>query len=567
MDTRPGQTPAQADSAAEFALSPLVISDPAAQRWDAECDVLVLGFGAAGACAALQAAQQGARVLVMDRFNRGGASAKSGGVVYAGGGTPLQREAGVEDSPQAMFDYLRQETGDAVSQEALRAFCDGSRAMLDWLMAQGVQFGSTMPPRKTSYPADGYYLYYSGSEAVPAFAQHAPAAPRGHRVKGSGMSGAVLFGVLREAVRKAGIPVQGQAVARRLVVDAGGAVLGAEVLQMQGRAAAWHARLEGFADAIHNMAPGLADAARARLARLEQRHGKPVLVRAQGGVVLATGGFIFNRAMVARHAPRYLRAWRLGATGCSGSGIALGISAGGVTSHMHKVSAWRFINPPYDWARGMVVDRTGRRICNEEVYGARLGHAMCEQADGRAWLILDSRLRRAALKECLSGKLWLFQSGPAALLMLAGAVKGADAAQLASRLGMPAAQLLQTVDAYNAAAQGRAPDALGKSAGMLAELSGPLYAIDISMDSRLFPCPVITLGGLRVDEGSGAVTRADGAAVPGLYAAGRAALGVASNQYVSGLSLADCVWSGRRAGQHAAEAVANVSVSATAQET
>ena len=61
-----------------------------------------------------------------------------------------------------------------------------------------------------------------------------------------------------------------------------------------------------------------------------------------------------------------------------------------------------------------------------------------------------------------------------------------------------------------------------------------------------------TLGGLRVDEESGLVQREDGTLVPGLYAAGRSAVGICSNSYVSGLSLADCVFSGRRAGAHAA---------------
>ena len=69
-----------------------------------------------------------------------------------------------------------------------------------------------------------------------------------------------------------------------------------------------------------------------------------------------------------------------------------------------------------------------------------------------------------------------------------------------------------------------------------------------------YPAPVLTLGGLVVAEGSGQVLRPDGTGVPGLYAAGRSAVGLCSRSYVSGLSLADCVFSGRRAGQHAAGA-------------
>jgi 3-oxo-5alpha-steroid 4-dehydrogenase len=65
---------------------------------------------------------------------------------------------------------------------------------------------------------------------------------------------------------------------------------------------------------------------------------------------------------------------------------------------------------------------------------------------------------------------------------------------------------------------------------------------------------VLTLGGLVVDAGTGHVLDADGAAIAGLYAAGRSAVGLCSRSYVSGLSIADCVFSGRRAGRHAAAA-------------
>src|SRR5665647_3693188 len=96
-------------------------------RWNAEADVVIIGFGGAGACAALEAAQQGASVLVLDRFHGGGATAASGGVIYAGGGTPYQKAAGYEDTVEEMYKYLKQEVGDGVlSDETLRRFCEGS---------------------------------------------------------------------------------------------------------------------------------------------------------------------------------------------------------------------------------------------------------------------------------------------------------------------------------------------------------------------------------------------------------------------------------------------------------
>ncbi|RDK06333.1 FAD-binding protein [Cupriavidus lacunae] len=533
--------------------TPLRLDDPDAHPWQAECDAVVVGFGAAGACAALEAAHGGARVIVAERFEGGGASAKSGGVVYAGGGTPYQRAAGYADTPQAMADYLRQETGGVVSDATLQDFCQRSREMIGWLEALGTRFAATVPPRKTSYPAQPYYLYYSGNEAVAAYAQHAAPAPRGHRVKGPGMSGRTLYGVLRTAVQaRPEVTVMRQTAARRLILDKSGAVVGIELWQVPpGRHQKRHSRLARLAERLHNAMPALADLLRERVLQLELRHARPVAVRT-GAVVLATGGFIFNRAMVARHAGKYLQTWRLGATGCDGSGIRLGESAGAATRHLERVSAWRFINPPFDWARGCVVDAQGARIGNEETYGATLGHAICERHGGRAWLILNRELARAALRECLAGRLWAFQALPAALLMLAGARRASSLEALAGKLGMPGAALRATVGAYNAAARGENPDPAGKSAAMCASLeTGPWLAIDISANSRVFPCPAITLGGLSVEESSGRVlAAAGGAPIEGLYAVGRTAVGIASNHYVSGLSLADCIWSGRNAGRH-----------------
>ncbi len=52
-----------------------------------------------------------------------------------------------------MADYLRQETGGVVSDATLQAFCQRSREMIGWLEGLGVRFAATVPPRKTSYPA------------------------------------------------------------------------------------------------------------------------------------------------------------------------------------------------------------------------------------------------------------------------------------------------------------------------------------------------------------------------------------------------------------------------------
>lgn len=536
--------------------TPLRVADSSALLWDEHCDVLIIGWGAAGACSALEARALGADVLIADRFTGGGASAKSGGVVYAGGGTRHQQAAGFSDTPDAMFDYLKHETQNVVSDDTLRRFCADSVGNLDWLESHGAPYGHQMPPGgKTSYPPDGYFLYYSGNELVPQHGGPLPPAPRGHRTVGKGQCGAVLFAHLKAACLRAGARPFLQAAARRLVVDSQGRVVGAQLWSMPPGSpeAKLHARLADRAERWQNFAPGYCKKLRERIGQLERDFARPRLVHACKGVILSTGGFIFNRELIERHAPKFQRNFKVGATGCDGSGLRLGTSVGGQGAGLERVSAWRFINPPYSWHKGIVVNREGRRFCNEEVYGATLGQPLMEEQGGKAWLVLDAPLRKKSIREALFGGYWWFQSFPALALMLFKVRKGRHLGQLASAAGMNPTVLRESVLAANAAARGEAPEPFGKSPGGRQVLNeGPYYACDISVTNPVFPLGALTLGGLRVDEGNGAVLGAQGHAIPGLYAAGRTALGIPSHLYISGLSLADCVFSGRRAGAAAA---------------
>lgn len=542
-------------------LPPLQVEDSQALKWDAQCEVLVLGWGAAGACAALQARAEGADVLVADRFTGGGASAKSGGVVYAGGGTRQQRAAGFSDSPEAMFDYLKHETQGVVSDDTLRRFCNDSVSNLQWLEGHGASYSHEVPPGgKTSYPQDGYFLYYSGNELVPLYGGANPPAPRGHRTVGKGQCGAVLYARLKDACLKAGVRPLLQAAAKRLVVDATGRVIGAEFSRLPpgSQQAELHARLTARAERLQNFAPGYCDGLRQRASQLERDFARPVLVNASKAVILSTGGFIFNRELIGQHAPKFRRNFKVGATGCDGSGLRLGLSVGASSDRLERVSAWRFINPPYSWHKGIVVNSDGRRFCNEEVYGATLGQPLMEEQGGRAWLVLDAPLRRKAISEALFKGYWWFQTLPALALMLLKVRKGKTLEQLAHSTGMDAAVLAESIRTNNAAARGEAGDPFGKSRGGRRALAhGPFYACDISVSNPIFPLGALTLGGLRVDEQSGAVLDVAAQPIAGLYAAGRAAVGIPSHLYISGLSLADCVFSGRRAGKAAARETLN----------
>ena len=511
-------------------------------------DVLVVGFGGAGACAALEARAHGADVLVLDRFDGGGATAISGGVVYAGD-TAIQAEAGVTDSVAAMEAYLAAEVGDVVSPETLRAFCAQSGPNLAWLQQHGVPFDASLCPVKTSYPTDDWFLYYSGNESFLPYRDLARPAPRGHRAKGTSLPGRNLFAPLAASAEAHGATVLRHCRATALVRD-NGRVVGVDAQLLEGSDARLHGWLERTAVAVVNYLPKLAQWLRRRAARMEQTAGRTVRVLARQGVILTTGGFIYNRELVKTHAAPYRRGMPLGTAGCNGDGHRMGAEVGGVLARMDRVSAWRFLNPPAACTRGMLLDQSGRRFVNEALYGAAVGEAMVEHNGGRGLLVIDEALKRQARSQLGRGKTQWFQTAPALLNLWLNCRPARSVEALAQVCRVDLQVLRETLATYNGDTERSGPDAHGKDDR--AVLRPPFYVIDVGIRSKVWPLPTLTLGGLVVDEATGGVQDAHGQTIDGLYAAGRAAVGVCAHQYVSGLSIADCVFSGRRAGRAAA---------------
>ncbi len=526
-------------------------------NWDDEVDVIVVGFGGAGGAAALEAADNGSSVLVIERFSGGGATKASGGIVYAGGGTPYQKEAGFEDTPENMFNYLKNEVHDAVKDETLRAFCEQSAENIGWLEAQGICFHSTCCPFKTSYPPDPYHLYFSGNESFPPYNANSIPVPRGHRPKGKGLPGYVVFDSLKRSALKKGVRVKYRSKARQLITDKEGNVIGLEfssipaysIFNLLHRFITWlNYKMRYIAismPATNNLF--------SPVYRLLELRGRRKRVRARKGVILAAGGFVFNRSMIKEIAPRYLPGPPLGTLGDDGSGIKMGEKVGGTTAHMNRISAWRFLTPPESFVKGVMVDQKGKRICNEQLYGAQMGECMVEGHEGRAWLIIDSEIWKTIRRDTGWGKARWFQTMSALGNLYFNRKKADSIDKLASKAHIPPDSLKATLESYNEAARTGHEDALGKAAHHVQPIvNPPFYAIDCSLGNRTFPCATITLGGLVVDEETSEVKRQDGSIIKGLYAIGRNAAGIPSRGYVSGLAIAHCAFSGRQAGKHAA---------------
>jgi len=544
--------------------APQIITDPNLFTWDDEADLVIAGLGGAGIAAANEALEQNLTVIGIDKTTGGGATAKSGGVFYAGGGTPIQLAAGVKDSPENMFNYLIQETDNIVKESTLRKFCNTSAENTQWLLDNGVQFDSSYCKVKTSYPGAGYFLYHSDNSLVPSYMEKAEPAPRGHRgyeegpFRPIGVGGTIYYPLKKSAIKK-GLKIFSQTEARSLIITSEGRVVGMKVLMLpSGKLAKKHKSLTARGEMLQMLLPPSYPGSNLlqligglfikRAQRIEQNHRQVKYIKAKMGVCLSTGGFIFNRSMVKEYAPKYYDGMPLGTPNDQGSGIRLGQSVGGKTQHMDRVTAWRFLNPPLAFAQGIVVNKNGQRFCNEMVYGATLGDAMCESNGGKAYLILDETLFQEAKKQAKQSL--PFQRDMARMLMFFNAKKKANLIDLAKVYSLPADILSQEVEKYNEAARSDLPCEFGKASSDIKELNGPFYIMDISIDSKLAPLTTLTLGGLMVNEETGEVLNQENAEIKGLYAAGRTAVGVCSNIYVSGLSIADCIFSGRRIGQH-----------------
>jgi 3-oxo-5alpha-steroid 4-dehydrogenase len=471
------------------------VRDPRAiGRWDAEVDVLVVGLGAAGAAVALEAAGAGAGTLVLERASGGGGtSAVSGGVLYLGGGTALQKACGFEDSPEEMFKYLMASCGESPDEAKMRLYCEGSVELYDWLVAQGVPFKPVFYYGCSGEPPNEDGLVWSGSERAHPFCDLASPAPRGHVPRMENQAGPLLMQKLLGAVETSPARIAANHRCVALLKQSDGTIVGA----------------------------------------VAESFGEERAIRARRGVVLTTGGFINDDAMIEAHAPLVRKCnVRVGAEGDDGSGIRLGIAAGGATLHMDAASISLPATQPWGLKRGILVNAQGQRFINEDAYYGRLGEWALFRHGGRAWLVVDD-------------KVFEKPDYPREVAAVAD-----SPAELERELALPPGSLESTLGLYNEHAERGEDPLFHKVSEYVKPLSTPPYgAFDCTTENSIYAA--FTLGGLHTDAG-GRVLDPEGRAIPGLFAAGRSTSGLSVGGYSSGLSLGDAIFFGRLAGRCAA---------------
>lgn len=472
-------------------------------RWDLETDVAIIGFGAAGASAAIEAAGVGAQVTLFEATSgNGGTSALSGGEIYLGGngGTPIQNAAGFRDDTEALYQYLLMAGGPNADAAKVRLYADLSRAHFDWLLAQGVEYKNSFIPQRIVEPDTDDCLIWSGSEEAWPFCEQAKPCPRGHTPKFMGMgAGRYLMDKLAARVNALGVDVRYDARAVALITGDDGGVLGVVV----------------------------------------RSAGQDAYVRARKGVALCAGGFVMNRTMVKQHAPWMLRSQHPIGTVDDGSGILLGQSVGGQAINMSEGFVTLPWYPPESLIQGIFINERGQRYINEDGYHGRTAHYGLRQGCTRLFSLQDSETYGEPA------------FGPFAKIGIAAT--GDTWEEVEKELELPAGALVSTVALYNQhAARGEDP-LFHKARKWLKPLDQPPF---VALDCRIDVCfyPSFTLGGLDTLP-TGEVLDAARQPIPGLYAAGRTACGLPrwGEGYSSGMSLADATFFGRQAGRRMAQ--------------
>lgn len=470
--------------------------------WDLETDVVVVGFGSAGASAAIEAAEAGAQVTLFEvASGSGGTSAMAGGDIYlgGGGGTSAQRANGFEDDTEDFYRYMMMAGGPDADEERVRMYADGALDHFDWLKAQGIPYRDTYIPGKPVMPGTGDCLILSGSEFAWPFKDEAKPCPRGHLPEAIGETGGfILLESLTKRVHALGVDVHFDSRAQALIVDEANRVCGLIVTS-----------------------------------------GKETrFVRARGGVILCAGGFALNEDMLRQYAPLRKRLADDGLSGGydDGSGIRMGLSVGGAAIHMDELFLTLPYYPPEAHVKGILINDKGARFINEDAYGGRVAHYIANQIGEKFYLLVDDAL---------------FEQ-PSEYAKIEIAAVGETWDEVEAELGLPIGTLTASVEIYNRGAEKGEDPLFNKDAKWMKPLNEPPFAaLACHLGEAYYP--FFTLGGLSVRP-TGEVLTTDGRVVKGLYAAGRTACGLPrwGKGYSSGMSLGDCTFFGRQAGRAAA---------------
>jgi len=478
-------------------------------QWDKQVDVVVVGFGGAGAAAAITVQNSGATVLILEKATKG----------EEGGNTRVAGQGYLNASPkEEAIDYFNALCGPfTVDQDVVRAWADEIGLNNDWLASIGGD------PQEHQHPPEGIeFPQFPGSNSTHKF----------HEGPVVGYSNTWLL--FERAVNEREIEVLYESPAKELIQRNGtGEIVGV---------------------------------------RAEQG-GKSVYVRANKAVILTCGGFENNQEMIRNYLPGLPYCYTTGSPHNEGDGITMAMEVGADLWHMNNYAgpSMGLKVPEYRTTFSMAALHFSKVLDGGMiVVGPDANRFADEKRKTSHGKVYESGRWGPLMTPCPMHMIFdhkMFTSGPLydkdpkagwntmvdrydwsddnSAELDRGWIKKADTiAELAESIGVDASALESTVGKWNEDSVAGADTYFGRTMMLKPFSEGPFFALELS------PSMLNTQGGPRRN-GKGQVMRPDGSPLPRLYSAGE--LGsIYSFLYQGTGNIGECLVFGRISGRNAA---------------
>ncbi|MDR3103208.1 MAG: flavocytochrome c [Yokenella regensburgei] len=438
-------------------------------------DVVVIGSGGAGLSAAIQAHDDGARVLVVEKMPTIGGNTIKASAGMNAAETRFQRVKGIEDSKALFYAETLKGGKNKNNPQLLQRFVENAPEAIEWLATRGIMLND---------------ITTTGGMSI----------DRTHRPRdGSAVGGYLISGLVRNVTRR-GIDVM-----LDTSVD--------EILLTEGEVSG------------------------VRLLNDEQEQ---ITVQTRS-VVVATGGFSANSAMVVKYRPDLAGFVTTNHKGATGGGIALLEQIGAGTVDMGEIQIHPTVeqNTSYlisESIRGggaILVNQQGNRFFNEMETRDKVSASIIALPEHYAYIVFDEHVRakNKAADEYIAKGFVTSASSPRAL---------------AAKLGMDEHAFLATLERYNGFVEKQHDDDFGRTTALRNPINeGPFHAI------RIAPGVHHTMGGVTITT-EAEVLNTEQQAIPGAYAAGEVVGGIHGGNRIGGNAVADIIIFGTLAGHQAA---------------